>query len=104
MRLNTLQQVEVTINPVNRIGQPAPIDGDVVWESTDPTVGEITGLSADGRTATLVARSAGASQIRAVFDADLGGGVRSVESSGAVEVTLAEAVTGVLVFGEPTDQ
>ena len=103
MRLNTLQQVLVTINPVNRIGQPAPIDGQVVWESSDPSV-EITNTSDDGKTITLTARNPGASQITATFDADLGEGVRNILASGAVEVTLAEAVTGELAFGDPTDQ
>ena len=38
-------------------------------------------------------------QIAAVFDADLGEGVRSVTASGALEVVAAEAVTGDIVFG-----
>jgi len=99
-RITTEQRVLLTINPLTEAGNPAEIDGAVLFESSAPNVVSIDVV--DDRSAWAVSTGAiGAAQITASFDADLGEGVRTVTLSGALEVVGAEAVTGELVFGTP---
>jgi hypothetical protein len=100
-RITTEEQVDVTVRPLTAAGNPAAIDGDVVWTSSDPAVATVT--STGPLTATVAAVGVGASQIVAKFDADLDvGELREIELSGAIEVVGAEAQTGEIVFGDPT--
>jgi len=101
-RLNTEQQVAVSVVAKTAAGHDAKIDGDVVFASSDTSVATVT--STGPNAATIVATGPGAAQITAEFDADLGAGKRSVLLSGAVEVVDAEADTGELVFASPTLQ
>jgi len=90
----------VTVNPKTAKGNPAPIDGSVVWTSSDDAVATV--ISTGPTTAEVVAIAPGVVQITAVFDADMDEGeTREVTASGAVEVVAAEAQTGEIVFGDP---
>ena len=98
-RITNEEQVRVTVVPKTAAGNPARIDGAVEWQSTDESVATVT---PDGDMSAIVRSVApGVTQIIAVFDADLGEGVRPVEMSGALEVVEAEAVIGEIVFGTP---
>lgn len=101
MRLTNEQQVVVTVAPKTAAGRDAPVDGDVVFASSDDSVATVT-PGDDGKSATVTAVAPGIAQITARFDADLGEGTREIEASGALEVVDAEAATAEIVFGEPT--
>lgn len=98
-RITTEQQVAVTVRPLTEAGRPARIDGEVEFASSDETVATVTKTGATS--ALVVSAGPGVTQISAVFDADLGEGVRPVEMTGALEVVEAEAVTAEITFGTP---
>jgi hypothetical protein len=95
MRLTTEQKTKATVKPLTPAGNPAVIDGEITYQSSNP---DVASISDDG---VIVALSVGATRITASFDADLGDGIRLIELSGSIEVVLAEASTGVLAFAEP---
>lgn len=99
-RITLEQQVSVVVKPVTLGKNPAKIDGDVVFTSSDESVATVTSTGQFG--AVVKAVGVGAAQITASFDADLDADeTRTIVLSGAVEVVDAEAETGVLEFGEP---
>jgi hypothetical protein len=98
-RITNEQQVSVEVRPLTQAGRPARIDGSVEWASSDTSVATVT--STGPLSALVVSVGPGVTQISAVFDADLGEGVRPVEMTGALEVVEAEAVTAEIVFGTP---
>lgn len=99
IRITTEQQIPVQLVPKTASGRDARIDGEVEWTSSDLQVIEVVSTGP----LSAIARSVnqGTAQVIAVFDADLGEGVRPVETSAEVEVVEAEAVSGEIVFGEP---
>lgn len=97
-RINNEQSVNISVTPRTQGGNPAPIDGDVAFASSDETVAVI--LNAAGRGCTVKAVGLGACQITAVFDARLGEEVLEFTASGALEVVSAEAATAEIVFGD----
>lgn len=99
-RLTTEQSYPaVGVAPTTLAGNPATIDGDVTFQSSDDAVAVV--IPIDGRTARIQAVGPGVTQILASFDADLGAGVRTVTLTSALEVVLPEAVGGTIVFGTP---
>lgn len=82
------QQIEVTLNPVTSSGNPAPLDGNPVWEVL---TGNSTVIpSADGKSAILRSEDGiGDTQIKVTGDADLGAGV--VEISDTIELIVIGA-------------
>lgn len=98
-RITTEEQVTVTVAPKTAAGRDARIDGVVEWTSSDLTVATVE--STGQLSAVVRSVGPGVAQIMAVFDADLGEGVRPVEMSGALEVVEAEAVRGEIIFGTP---
>jgi len=90
------QQVGLQIGYVDGDGNPASVDGNVVWESSDDSIASINVVSPDGMTVTLVAESNGQCQIKATADADLGAGVRELITLLDVTVVSGEAVAGVI--------
>lgn len=101
MRLNTEQKVLVQVMATTLKGNPAPIDGDVVFGVSDTTVATVEPV--DATSCYIVGLAPGVVQVTADFDADLGEGVRPVGLSGALEVVSAEATSGELVFNDPID-
>jgi hypothetical protein len=101
-RITTEEQVGVSVAPKTAHGRPASIDGVVDFVSSDPAVASVE--STGPLTAVVKAVNPGVAQIIAVFDADLGEGVRAIEMTGAIEVVPAEAVTAEIVFGTPESQ
>lgn len=102
MRITTEQSLPISVNPLTPHGRAAVVDGAVLFSSSDETVATV---ESTGPMSAVVRPTGkpGIVEIRAKFDADLGPEVRYIEAVGAVEVVLAEASNGQIVFGEPTD-
>lgn len=96
-RITIEQLIPLAIVPRTEAGNIAPIDGAVLFASSNPDVATIEVLS--DSTCNVVSVAIGVTQISAQFDADLGAGVRSIILTGAVEVVAAEAIAGELAFG-----
>jgi hypothetical protein len=90
-------QVGCQIQYTDAAGNPAKIDGDVAWSSSDETKLAIFVSSTDSTQVVLRAIGlAGMVQISAVADADLGAGVRELTTLADVEVVAGEAVAGTI--------
>lgn len=89
---------------VDAKGNPATIDGDVSWQSSDDSVIMVTVDTQDSTIcrATPVG-SMGQAQITATCDADLGEGTRELITLCDIEVVGGEAVAGTIQpVGEPS--
>lgn len=97
-------QVQVRVDYVDANGNPAVVDGDVQWGSSNPAVVTVTADAADSATATVAAIGAtGQVQVTATADADLGQGVRELVTPMDVTVAAGEAVAGTISpIGEAT--
>lgn len=89
---------------VDAKGNPATIDGEVSWSSSDASVITVT---VDGEDSTICRAipvgSVGQAQVTASCDADLGDGVRELLTLCDIEVVGGEAVAGTIQpVGEPT--
>lgn len=101
-RLTTEEIVSASVTYLTAKGNPAPIDGAVVWTSSDEAVATVAADPADSKNATVTAVAPGVCQITAVADADMDEGeTREVTASGAIEVVAAEAQQAEIVFGTP---
>jgi hypothetical protein len=103
--LPVAKQVHVQVAYVDAGGNPATIDGDVVWDTSDDT---IAGVSVDTSDSTkALVRSGtklGQAQITATADADLGDGTREIITPMDVSVVAGEAVAGTIApVGEAED-
>ena len=88
-RITTEQQVSVTVRPLTEAQRPARIDGEVEFSTTDALVATV--VKTGPNSCDVISQAPGVCQIAAVFDADLGAGVRPVEMTGAIEVVEPEA-------------
>lgn len=75
-------------------GNAAKVDGDPVWESSDPAIATIE-KNADG-TVFAVGQAPGQCQIKATADADLGAGNVAVPAVFDLVVVAGQAVGGVV--------
>jgi|SRR5215475_4748936 len=88
---------KVHVAYVDAHGNPAKVDGDVTWGSSDPTILEVAVDTADSSNATVQALGkVGGAQVTATADADLGAGVRELVTLMAVDVVAGEAVAGTI--------
>ena len=86
------QKTRVAVSLTDRYGNPATIDGDPRWESSDPGVVTVSTLDA-GRAADVVTVGRpGTAQVTVRCDADAGDGVRELVGVLDVEVVGGEAV------------
>lgn len=93
-------QVEVQVKYVDDDGNPATVDGDVVWATSDEHIATVEVDAENSTKATISqAHSVGAVQITATADADLGQGTRELVTLMDVTVIPGEAVAGNI---EPT--
>ena len=100
MILTDEQEVEVSVAPVTAAGNPAAVDGAVIWVTSDAGIATVIST---GPT-TAVVRSAGAlgsAQIVANADADLGAGIRSIMATLDIQVVAAEAMSVNILAGAP---
>lgn len=90
-------QVAVQISYEDAKGNPASIDGDVTWTSSDPSNLQVGADSSDSTKALIVpVGSLGTYQITATADADLGAGVTELITLLDVTVVAGTAVAGVI--------
>ncbi len=102
------QQVDVTIKPVDKKGQPAPLDGVPEW-STDNT--DVLSLkpSADGLTCTVIAVGPltapdTPARVTVKADADMGSGTTPIIGTLDITITGGAATTITLTPGTPSEQ
>jgi hypothetical protein len=95
--------VKVQIAYVDAAGNPAKIDGDVVWTSSAEGIATVAVDPGDSTIATISAVGpVGSSQVVATADADLGGGVRELLTTLEIGVVAGEAVAGTInVLADP---
>jgi len=87
--------IVVQVAYVDAHGNPATVDGDVVWASSDESVATAVVDADDSTMCTITALSAtGTSQVTATADADLGTGVRQLITLLDLVVVAGEAVAG----------
>ena len=104
LTLPIMMKLALQVAYVDAGGNPAKVDGDVAWASSDPTVVAITVDPDDSTMCTITSTdNIGQAQITATADADLGTGVRSLVTLADVSVIAGEAVAGTISpVGEPS--
>jgi hypothetical protein len=91
------QQVKVQVSYVDANGNPATVDGEVQWESSDDAMATVTANPTNSFEALVRgATEIGQVQISATADADLGDGVRALVTLMDVSIVGGEAVAGVI--------
>jgi hypothetical protein len=103
MDLRDDQKVSLTIQPVDKKGKPAPVDGVPEWASSDETVVTLE-VAADGLSAVASAVAPGSCRVVVTADADLGSGVTSITGSIDFNITGGQATAVTVVAGTPEDQ
>jgi hypothetical protein len=89
--------VSMQVSYVDAAGNPATIDGDVHWETSDESIATIEVDAQDTSIVTVTpAGDLGQVQIRAIADADLGTGVRNLTTVADITVVAGEAVAGTI--------
>lgn len=101
--LTDTQQVDLSIQPVDKHGHPAPVDGVPVWDSSDASILTVT-PAADGLSAVAVAVAPGTAQVNVTADADLGAGTVPISGVLDVQVNVGTAVSVNINAGTPTEQ
>jgi hypothetical protein len=93
-------QVPVKVTYVDAGGNPAKIDGEVAWASSDDTIAVVFVSSVDSSEAIIrPVGPVGQVQIIATADADLGAGVRNIITPMDITIVAGEAMSGTI---EPT--
>ena len=94
------QKVTVSIQPVDKFGNPASVDGAPVW--VDATGQTSVVASDDGLSAVITPNGAvGTTQINVSADADMGDGVVTIAGVLDLEVVAGDAVALVINPGTP---
>ena len=97
------QEVEVAVQFNTLAGNPAKVDGDPVWESSNPGTVELVPVDPPDAFKRIARRVGplGSSQISAKADADLGAGMREVAAVLDIDVIASEAVSASIAAGKP---
>jgi len=88
--------VLMQVTYVDAKGNPATIDGNVTWESSDASIVSVTVDTGDSSICRAMPVAIGQAQITAACDADLCAGVRELLTLCDIEVIGGEAVAGVI--------
>jgi hypothetical protein len=96
--------VQIKVAYVDAKGNPATVDGEVTWASSDTNIATVDVDDADSFTAQVTpGTQIGQMQVTARADADLGNGTREIITTMDVEIVAGEAVAGTITpVGEPT--
>jgi len=96
MKIFAGHSVDVAVAFINANNNPAEVQGEITWSSSDPTVVGVSAKEGHPEQATITAGpSAGSAVIRASADADLGEGVDLVSAElEVVVVARGEAIGG----------
>lgn len=90
-------QVEVKVSYVDASGNPAGVDGAVVWDTSDATIAKVVVNSADSTLCEVIAPGpVGNAQVTATADADLGAGTTPLITTLDVTVVAGQAVAGTI--------
>ena len=92
-------QVEVAIAYVDAGGNPATVDGNVTWSSSDPTILTVTADTTVAQQMQAIVAATGAlgnAQVQASADADLGSGITTLNTLMDVTVVAGQAVSGTI--------
>lgn len=104
MILTSTQKVELSIQPVDAKGNPAVVDGEPVWATSNPDVVSLE-VAEGGMSCTAVAVGpVGTAQVAVTADADLGEGVAHITGLLDLEVMAGAAVNLQISAGIPTEQ
>jgi len=95
-------QVHLKVSYVDAAGNPATVDGDVAWSSSDETIAKVTMEGVDSALLQAVGPT-GQVQITATADADLGEGVREIITPMDLTVAAGEAVAGTIAPVGPAE-
>ncbi len=103
-KMTNSQQLTATIQPVDKKGQPAPIDGVPVWASSDETI--ITVVPSDDGLSAVVAAVGplGDAKVAVSADADLGAGINTIFGTLDVTITQGGAVGFKITTSDPVEQ
>lgn len=97
------QLVEVG-SPVDAKGNPAKIQGDVVWSVSDETVLRLTPTDNPNVVTVVAVGPVGAASVTVSGDADLGEGVTTISSTLAFEIVGGQAIGFTFNVGSPREQ
>lgn len=104
INMTNSQKATASIQPVDKKGQPAPIDGVPTWASSDETIVTVT-PAADGLSAEVRAVGPlGTAKVTATGDADLGEGTKPIFGELDVTITQGEAVGFKMTLSDPVEQ
>lgn len=102
MILTVEQKVGLNVSILTAAGNPATIDGDVIWESSNNDVARVEVDPENSQIATVFSGIPGVAQISARCDADLDEDeVREIFGNLDVTVIGAEATVIQIIAGEP---
>lgn len=106
LTMTTTQEVTGQLKPVDKKGNPAPVDaGSVTVTSSDEDVFVVEQDPSDETKFKLKAVGAGVAQLDFSADADLDDeGVKTITGFAAVEILPAQAVGFGIEFSAPTEQ
>jgi hypothetical protein len=94
--------VQMQVSYVDAAGNPATVDSEVTWTSSDDSIAAIEVDSGDSTMVRIVPATVGQVQISASCDADIGTGVRELITIADISVVGGEAVAGsIQPVGEP---
>jgi hypothetical protein len=98
------KQVNMKVSYVDAAGNPAKVDGQVTWASSDDDILNVQRNEDDTtQCRVLPMGEVGQAQVTATADADLGEGVRQLICTADIEVVGGEAVAGTITpVGEPS--
>lgn len=97
------QEVDLAIQPKDKKGNPAQIDGVPAWLSSNPDVVTLVPAQ-DGLSCLAKAGTIGTAQVSVTADADLGTGVKQITGMLEINVAAGEAVSVGVIVGTPREQ
>lgn len=101
--LTTTQKVLVSIEPVDKFGNPAPVEN-LAWATSDPTIVEIMDAEQPLQKWLVAKGALGPCQISVSADATIGEGEKMLTVVGTITVKPAEAISLGMKFGLPEEQ
>jgi hypothetical protein len=95
--------INVQIAYVDGHGNPATVDGDVAWASSNPAALVVQVNAQDSTQCTVTPQGTlSSAQVVATADADLGAGIRQIITTLDITLVAGEAVAGTInVVGDP---
>lgn len=97
-------KVKMKVSYVDAAGNPAAVDGPVVWTSSDASLASVTAEAGDSTICEVVpVGPLGQVQVIAHADADIGSGVTELLTTCDISLVAGEAVSGsIQPVGDPT--